>query len=77
VIGNVAGEGLAVVVSLHDNEDVVVVVPIDQLDQCSRSQEEVGNAELVVMASLHDDAESVVTALLVAARVDDRCWEEL
>ena len=50
MIGNVAGEGLAVVASLHDNEDVVVVVPIDQLDQCSRTQVEVVEAELVVMA---------------------------
>ena len=36
--------------SLHDNEDVVVVVPIDQLDQCSRTQVEVVDAESVVMA---------------------------
>ena len=62
--------------SLHDGEDVLVVVPIDRLDQCSRNQVEDGNAESLVMASLHVDAESVVTDLLVA-RVDDRCWEEL
>ena len=65
-----------VVAAVHDGEDVVVVVLIDQLDQCSRTQVEVVVAESLVMASLHDDAESVVTDLLVA-RVDDRCWEEL
>ena len=50
MIGNVAGEGLAVVASLHDNEDVVVVELIDQLDQCSRTQVEVVDAESEVMA---------------------------
>ena len=65
MIESVAGEGLAVVESLHDSEDVVLVVPIDRLDQCSMNQEEVVDAELVVMD------------LLVATRVDDRCWEEL
>ena len=33
---------------LHDGKDVVVVVPIVQLDQCSRTQEEVGVAQSVV-----------------------------
>ena len=50
MIESVAGEGLAVVESLHDSEDVVVVVPIDRRDQCNRTQVEVVDAELVVMA---------------------------
>ena len=50
MIGSVAGEGLAVVESLHDSEDVVLVVPIDRLDQCSRTQVEVVEAESEVMA---------------------------
>ena len=52
------------VASVHDGEDVVVVVLIDQLDQCSRTQVEVVDGLLVVMN-------------LLVARVDDRCWEEL
>ena len=50
MIESVAGEGLAVVESLHDSEDVVLVVPIDRLDQCSRTQVEVVEAESEVMA---------------------------
>ena len=49
MIGSVAGEGLAVVASLHDGEDVLVVVPIDRLAQCSKNQVEVVDAESVVM----------------------------
>ena len=36
--------------ALHDNEDVLVVVPIDRLDQCSKTPVEVVHAESVVMA---------------------------
>ena len=43
VIGNVGGEDLAGVASLHKvDEGDVVVGPIDQLDQYSKNLEEVG-----------------------------------
>ena len=50
--------------ALHDDEDDVVVVPIDQLDQYSKNQEQ------------DDDAESVVTDVLVVGD-DDRCLVEV
>tara|TARA_B110001452_G_scaffold188428_1_gene158747 strand:+ start:150 stop:326 length:177 start_codon:yes stop_codon:yes gene_type:complete len=54
-----------VVASLHRvDEDDVVVVPIDQLDQYSKNQEQ------------DDDAESVVTDGLVVGD-DDRCLVEV
>ena len=53
------------VASLHRvDEDDVVVVPIDQLDQYSKNQEQ------------DDDAESVVTDVLVVGD-DDRCLVEV
>ena len=51
------------VASLHRvDEDDVVVVPIDQLDQCSRSQEEVGYAQ------------SVVPMAMAMARMGELCY---
>ena len=44
------GDAESVVMDLHDGEDVEVVEPIDRLNRCSRNQEEVVDAESVVMA---------------------------